>query len=392
MRAVGVPARLIYCIPPADGTDPAQVALVRKGITHHRVRRTLLSALAEVGGWTSHTMNEVLVDGRWRRLNYERLAPPPLDERAFGLILPVLVMHDWADAGMTATVGRRQTLGERDELFPHANPYVLLEASDLFGAHAKVANEPVAEPEEFARLTIVKAFWYADRPAGFDMRGLDDASGHMFLQVKENREGGGIAQYKPFYDVVDKEFVLRAEGKPDVPARAERGYWGSGVFYVRIEPEALGTMSPDTAYALVPRNEGECRWAVEGAVTLTRSDGFREMTIDRILWSDSPELPKHMRESLAERLVVLAHVVEWDGFEKMKRFTATADPEFVLEAEGHEPLPLRAATGGITGGDGSTRFVVLYPEGEPARGVTYTLRAKNGTPGYRWKVAPSVTR
>ncbi|HEX5135841.1 MAG TPA: transglutaminase domain-containing protein [Planctomycetota bacterium] len=393
LRALGVPTRLIYCIPPADATDPAQVALVGKGITHQRVRRTLLDALGVLGGWTSHTMNEVLVDGRWRRLNYQRLDPPPLDPHAFGLILPVLRVRDWADAGMTETVGRRQTLAERDDLFPHANPYVTLEASDLFGAHSKVANEPVAEPDEYRRLTIVKAFWYADRPRGFEMGGLDEKSGHLFVQVKENRPEGGSTQYQSFYDAVDKEFLLRADGHADVAVRAERGYWGSGVFYLRIEPEALETMAVDTAYALVPRNTtGDFSWAVDGVVGLTRADEFRTMTIDRIVWSDSPELPKAMRDSLADRLVLLAHVVEWDGFDKMKRFTATADPSFVLEAEGRPPVRLSAATGGISNGDGSTRFVVLFPDGEPARGVAYTLRAANGKPPYRWDIALSVTR
>jgi hypothetical protein len=303
------------------------------------------------------------------------------------MLIPVLTLHDWADAGIAATEGKRQGLGERDELFPHVNPYVTLEVSDLFGAHATVANEPV---EELRNLTIVKAFWYADRPAGHDMHSLDDASGHVFVQVKE---AGDLATYKPFYDVVDKEFVLHAEGRPDVPVRAERGYWGSGVFYLRIEPKALETMAEGLAYALVPRNGvAECRWNVAGDVTLKRADEFRALTIDRIVWSDSPELPKEMREGLGEQLVLLAHVREWGGFEKMKRFTASADPEFVLEAEGQPPVRLRAATGGITSADGETRFVVLVPEGEPARRVPYALRAKNANKSYEWRLALTVSR
>jgi hypothetical protein len=388
LRAIGLPARILYCIPPADASDAAQVALVRDGVTHRGVRRTLLAALGRMGGsWSSHTINEVFVGGRWRRLNYERLGQPPLDENYCGMLIPVLVLRDWADAGIAATEGRRQALGERDELFPHVNPYVMLEVSDLFGPHGNVAKEPV---EDLTNLTIVKAFWYADRPPGHDMTALDDASGHVFVQVKET---GDLADYKPFYDVVDKEFVLHAEGQPDVPVRAERGYWGSGVFYLRIEPEALGTMAEGAAYALVPRNGvAECQWKIADGVALTRTDEFKEMTIDRIVWSDSPDLPKAMREGLGDRLVLLAHVKEWDGFDKMKRFTASADPEFVLEADGRPPLRLRAGTGGITSGDGSTRFVVLLPEGEPARGVSYALRALNANPRYAWRLALTVSR
>jgi hypothetical protein len=385
LRAIGLPTRILYCIPPADASDEAQVALVRDGVKHRVARRTLLAALGRMGSsWSSHTINEVFVGGRWRRLNYERLGQPPLDENYCGMLIPVLTLHDWADAGIAATEGKRQGLGERDELFPHVNPYVTLDVSDLFGAHAKVTNEPV---EELTKLTIVKAFWYADRPPGYDMTALDDTSGHLFVQVKED---GDLAAYKPFYDVVDKEFVLHADGRPDVPVRAERGYWGSGVFYLRIEPKALETMADGLAYALVPRNDvAECQWKMADGVTLARTDEFRALTIDRIVWSDSPEFPKEMRE---ERLVLLAHVREWNGFEKMKRFTASADPAFVLEADGQRPVRLRAATGGITSDDGSTRFVVLIPEGEPVRGVEYTLRPMNANPRYAWRIALTVSR
>jgi len=272
LRALGLPTRLLYGIPPVDGTDAAQVALLRKGITHHRTRKILVEAAGGMEGWTSHTFDEVFVGGRWRRLNYSRLVPPPLDPHAFGLLIPVLRLHDWSDAKMSDTVGRRQTLGERDELFPNTNPYVALEISDLFGAHAKVANEPV---QELTRLTIVKAFWYADRPQGLDMTGLDEKSGHLFVQVQEAH---GNSEYKPFYDAADNEFVLRAARRPDVVVHAERGYWGaggpwgSGVFYLRIAPDALGKMARGVPYALVARNRADaCTWVVADGVTLSRA-------------------------------------------------------------------------------------------------------------------------
>jgi hypothetical protein len=69
----------------------------------------------------------------------------------------------------------------------------------------------------------------------------------------------------------------------------------------------------------------------------------------------------------------------------MKRFTASADPDFMLEAEGRPPLRLHAGTGGVT--SGSTRFVVLVPEGEPLRGVSCALRAMNANRRYAWRLA-----
>jgi len=398
LRALGLPTRILYAIPLADATDPAQLALVRKGITHHAVRKSIRAGVEGLGGWSAHTLNEVRVGGRWVRLNYSRLGQPPLDEQYMGLLLPVLRLHDWADARMAETVGRRQGLGERDALLAHGNPYALRELSDRFGAHARVPNDPVEEPPDPANLmdlTIGAAMWYADRPAGISMARLDQRSGHVLFQVEEVQEGGGIAQYKPFYEAADKDFVLRCEGHADVVAHAERGYWGSGLFYLRIPPEELARMEEGVAYALVPRNGVPgYAWNVREGVALTRTEELTSLTIDRIVWSDSPTLPERMRERLAGQLVLLAHVAEWKGFEKLKRFTARADPQFTLEAEGHATIPLRAGVGGITSADGATRYVVLQPAAgaEPERGVAYTLRPLNGNPAYRWRIGLTVTR
>jgi hypothetical protein len=38
LRALGIPTRMILCIPLADGSDSAQVEMVGKGLTNHRVR------------------------------------------------------------------------------------------------------------------------------------------------------------------------------------------------------------------------------------------------------------------------------------------------------------------------------------------------------------------
>src|SRR5947209_3243213 len=39
LRVLGIPTRMILCIPLADGSDPAQVGMAEKGLTHSRVRR-----------------------------------------------------------------------------------------------------------------------------------------------------------------------------------------------------------------------------------------------------------------------------------------------------------------------------------------------------------------
>src|SRR5205085_12334741 len=86
LRALGIPTRMILCIPLADGSDPAQVAMAEKGLTHHRVRRdAFYGVLAGGNGFTSHTFCEVFVGGRWRRLNYGTLGQNILDPRNLGL-------------------------------------------------------------------------------------------------------------------------------------------------------------------------------------------------------------------------------------------------------------------------------------------------------------------
>src|SRR5262249_41545311 len=68
LRALGIPTRMILCIPLADGSDPAQLAMIEKGLRHHRVGSEAWAG-ARAGGdaFASHTFCEVFVGGRWRR-------------------------------------------------------------------------------------------------------------------------------------------------------------------------------------------------------------------------------------------------------------------------------------------------------------------------------------
>ena len=67
LRGLGIPTRLVLAVPLADASDPAQVEMVRKGLTHHRVRSAALLGLAAAGSsYTAHTFLEVYVGRRWR--------------------------------------------------------------------------------------------------------------------------------------------------------------------------------------------------------------------------------------------------------------------------------------------------------------------------------------
>jgi len=172
LKAVGLPTRTIVCFPVIDASDPSERTLA-EGITNHRVREIVLDSAEERGNsWASHTFNEVYVDGRWRRLNYQKLGQNILDKQCLGLMVHV---HTFVD-------------------------------------HAK-------------------------------------------------------------------EFVLRAEGHPEIPARATRGYWTDVAhsvkdFYLRIEPRDFERMKRGVSYELVAVADGGdgYRWKVAPGVGIVREE------------------------------------------------------------------------------------------------------------------------
>lgn len=264
LRAAGIPARIVLLIPLVDGNDEAQLELVAKGIRHHRVRETALKGLRRIrGSWASHTFNEVLVGGRWRRLNYTRLGQPILDEGLYGMTTHVLTVVDWADAHMGRTVGRRQALQLRDEVFPTPNPYATLEVSDEFGEHANVSNppyEPDAPPEE---VTLVDAFWLAssERPAHLDVSRVDLATDRLHVALAARTTGLTLERevLDPFWQAVPRGFRLVSDEHGSVPATAVRGMWygkKDGLpylyFLLRLEPEARERLVEGAPYRIEP--------------------------------------------------------------------------------------------------------------------------------------------
>jgi hypothetical protein len=254
LRAAGIPARIVYSIPLVDANDPEQLALVELGIRHHRVRAIALEGLSKLtGSWASHTFNEVLVGGRWRRLNYARLGQPILDAGLYGLTTHVLTVRDWADARMGLTIGRRQELDLRDDVFRTRNPYRTLAVSDEFGVHAEDA--PLAAVE------LTDALWAAspERPAwvGFSQVDLATDRLHVLLAASVDvRELNGT-RLRAFWDATAKDLVLRAPDGTEVPAPAVRGYWTNTAiappnlyFVLRLAPDDRERMIAGGTYTL----------------------------------------------------------------------------------------------------------------------------------------------
>jgi hypothetical protein len=416
LRALGIPTRIVLAIPAVDASQPKQLELVTKGVTHKGVRRTMLQALERsTHGWTSHTFDEVFVGGRWRRLNYDRLGQNILDAGYLGLMTHVDTFDDWADGEMAKTWGVRQARElPANDVFGGMNPYCAVEVSDRFGAHAKIADDWLLGPDEFQTLTIERAYWLGSPECKVEVqpRDSDAGAGLAFVHVREGKAGVGARQYEAFRSNASLAFVLRADGHPDVPARNARGCWaqpekGIQDFDLRIEPDDLAKMIPAVRYRVVPvqKDDAEFRWNVAGDVFLVRDSKSSStpkaasanpkdgITFDRALWSDDASLPKQVRESSdKDRPVLFLHVADHKTFAELKTFTQKADLRFALEAEGHNTISSEALVGGTPVGKD---VYVALPLGqsdwhELVKGTEYTLRPRNNAAGFHWHVSPSL--
>jgi hypothetical protein len=275
-RALGLPARTVLCIPVIDASDPHEVELVKKGIRHNGVRRTMLREATKAGtSWTSHTFNEVVVDGCWRRLNYDRLGQNILDPEYLGLMVHVNTYGDLADAGLSSW-GLRSARGERADAFGGSNPYSCVDVSDSFGVHANVANPEL--PEHHV-LTISRLYWHGDPKTPESVlrdKPQDPLAGPLLAHVDEVLEGESSGQYADFFAQVDKHFVLRAAGRADVSATCQ-GWWFDHdhpdvrEFYIVVPPKEFAHMQRNVAYTLVPVNSAtDDAWKVRDGVTITR--------------------------------------------------------------------------------------------------------------------------
>lgn len=278
-RALGLPTRQVLCIPAVDVNDPAQLGMIRSGITHHGVRKTILEGMEGLHGFVAHTFNEVFVGGRWVRLNYNKLGQNILDEKLYGLITHILTFRDLSEAGLSATWGRRYAQGQRSPVLPTSNPFTALEVSDLFGAHAQIPNPPVKPLAEHAVLTFQRLIW-ADspqRPAWLSLDSLRSPTPDRVLilaRPKERFEDQNYRQYRRFIDASDHAFTLKGTDGTEIPARLTNGCYSTSTeceIALYISTADRARMKPGMPFILVPQNqkaEGP-KWAVQDGATLS---------------------------------------------------------------------------------------------------------------------------
>lgn len=146
LRAVGIPTRMIICIPPIDANDSRQQDMLLGNISHNRVRVPVVKGAAAGKGFAAHTFNEVFVGQQWHRLNYNRLGQPILDGNYLGLMIHLYTFDDLSTIDLASTWGRKYGLGLRDKEFRTANPYKTVEIQDQFGVHARLDNPAYVPP------------------------------------------------------------------------------------------------------------------------------------------------------------------------------------------------------------------------------------------------------
>jgi hypothetical protein len=280
LRALGIPTRMILCIPLADGSDLEQFDLVDKGLTHKRVRNDVgLGVLSGGSSFCSHTFCEVFVGGRWRRLNFTKLGQNVIERNYLGLMLKVHEFKDLSEANLAATWGTRWAKGQRDEVFKHSNPYRLMAVSDHFGKYAKVPNPPAEN--EHTRVTIDRVYWPHRRDALPEVRqapsGAQKGGAAFYVHCKEWLENAGDwLQYKLFMRRADVKFALRAKDQPDVACGISMSFIAGGSQKLRelevvIPPAEYAKMKQGVAYTLHPVNgRPGYEWRVDDGVTVQR--------------------------------------------------------------------------------------------------------------------------
>ncbi len=270
-RALGLPTRIVFCIPPFDVRDKKQAELFYGAIHHHQVRETVRRALDGMNAFANHLFNEVYVGHRWVRLNYSNLNQPILDAHYFGLLTHIYTASDLSQVPLAQTWGMRyfRYADSGQPRLSSSNPYRLLSVRDAFGANAHIENPPVAPPPELTTATIA-ALLLPDSPRlpkfvrdGFARPGRPWPD---FLVSYLEWVPGDHRQMNVFQERVGQHFLLRAPACPDLHAhllgwRFSTGDGSFQAYAAEIDPPDRPALVPGAAYTLTPLNISDTyRW------------------------------------------------------------------------------------------------------------------------------------
>lgn len=278
LRALQIPTRIVFCIPPLDSNDRQQREMFLSSIHHNRVRTTIRHGLHDShGDFANHIFNEVFVGNRWVRLNYDVLGQDIVDNRFFGLLTHILTTDSLTRVPLPETWGRRYaTYPNVSPKLSSINPYQLLKVADHFGAYSHIDN-PEVENEELRQVTVSAMYWKDALPPNMQAADSGKPRGSDFyLSIKEYIPNFRL-QLVEFYRNAGHRFVLTASGHPELRATlsgmkitdfdsSRRPYQ---LFGVRIDPEYRQLLAPGVDYAIRPINTNQTYvWRVKDGVTL----------------------------------------------------------------------------------------------------------------------------
>ncbi|MGA2061115.1 MAG: transglutaminase domain-containing protein [Thermoguttaceae bacterium] len=236
LRALGIPTRIVFCIPPFDPNDDAQSRMFYDNVHHNQARETVRAALDGMNGFDNHLFNEVYVGRRWVRLNYTTLGQPILDARYFGLLTHIYTCSDLSQIPLAQTWGMRYFNHPADDQpkLSSINPYRLISVDDHFGANAQIDNPPVPLAE--LRTVTIIGFYFKESPEVPKWVAEDtwQKTKMDFLIASREWIPSVTYQMRTFEKRAGHEFLLDASGHPTVKAHLNglRLSSGDGSFHL----------------------------------------------------------------------------------------------------------------------------------------------------------------
>ncbi len=182
----------------------------------------------------------------------------------------VATFFDWADARMPETIGRRQALGLRDDVFGGSNPYSTIALRDEFGPHCSLEN-PDPTPETLA---IEQVFWTDSKKLPEDvLAGLERSN--RFGLVARLTDVAGSTELRSFLNHTDLRVFLEAKGQATLRVAFDPGCWwlknDTAWIYLPFGRADRRDLVEGVAYQFRPRNEKkDWTWVVSDNVKVIR--------------------------------------------------------------------------------------------------------------------------
>jgi hypothetical protein len=272
LRALGVPTRILYFIPPCDANDPKQIKTLAAAISRRVTRQTILDGVTVATGFANHMFNEVWLDGKWQRLNYSDLGQEIVDKNYLGLMTHIDTCADISETHLAETWGlRSERWPDVPAKLSSVNPYQLVAAADHWGRNA-THDDPA--PDELTEATVIGVLW----PGTASFRELVSDDSHLpktdlFLKIKEWLANQNYVQLREFIAQADPHFVLRSPGHPDIHLHYNglncSNYDKRG-FAMRFDDPAKSKLVLGATYTLVPRNQRASHlWKVADGLKIT---------------------------------------------------------------------------------------------------------------------------